>query len=83
MSSPTAFRNDPRPVVQPDPCGPEGGLRLPVEHARRLRDAREEADPLHHIHAHQGHLLRHQVLNRTSVRIKILKMSGSSRTILR
>ena len=63
-----ALRNDPRPAVELDPRGQEGCLRLPVEHARRLRHAREEADPMHHIDAHQRHLLRQQILKRISVR---------------
>ena len=58
-----AFRYHQGSLVQPDQGRPESGLRLPVQHPRGLRDAREEADPLHHVHAHQGHLLCQKILN--------------------
>ena len=46
---------------------PEGGVRLPVQRAGGLRDAREQADPLHHLHAHQGHPLQTEVVQVTTI----------------
>merc|ERR1711874_267806 len=39
----------------------KGGIRLPVERARRLRDAPEEADSLRHLDVDQGHHFHQEV----------------------
>ena len=65
LSCSTALRNHQGSAVQLDQGRPESCLRLPVQHARGLRDAREETNPLYHVNAHKGHLLCQKILNVT------------------
>ena len=43
--------------------GQEGRVRLPVQRADQLRDAREEADPVRDEHADQGPHLHQEVIS--------------------
>ena len=45
----------------------EGGVRLPVQRADQLWDAREEADPLRDEHAHSGPRVHKEVIRPTLV----------------
>ena len=54
------------PTLHSHESGEEGRAGLSIEHPGRLHDAREEANSLHHLDAHQGHLLHCQDRPRAS-----------------